>query len=247
MLNIGHTLALLNALQAVQGANSNAVNGVNGYGADQVGGLGGGGWSGFDILGGRVGSAGLLDVVGSLSQASQVAQLANPLAGRALFSNALANLAGQQAVDPSRVIDAAALLGQPVGLPQGAVMGADVPRVARKQYIALGDRQNLNPNASVTITALPQSVARIERLVIESIGAATASGKDFVVSRLDVGDMRQISGAGELPGTMFESQGFQLDNKLDTSNPGNQIIITITNVSAGAIVIAAGAVGTVIR
>lgn len=235
MQNIGNTLALLHALTAHHG------QGVHGYGADQVGGIAGGGYSGFDILGGKVGSAGLLDVVGAI-QAGQFATAANPAATRALLSNALANM---QAVNPNTVMDAASV--QPLGLPQGAVFGADVPRIARKQYVALGDRQLIGAGASVTITALPQSVARIERLIIESIGAAGASGRDFVVSRLDIGDMRQISGAGELPGTMFEAQGFQLDSKLDTSNPGNQVIITITNVTAAGITIAAGAVGTVIR
>lgn len=233
MRNLFQTMAILDAMRA-----HGYDQGVHGYGADQVGGLAGGGWSGFDILGGKVGSAGLLDVVGD----ANVATLANALQRRGTFGSAFANM---QAVNPQAVMDAASL--QPLGLPQGAVFGADVPRVARRQYIALGDRQALALGASVTITALPQSVARIERLIVESIGSATASGKDFIVSRLDVGDMRQISGAGELPGTMFESQGFQLDNKLDTSNPGNQIIITVTNVSAGAITIAAGAVGTVIR
>ena len=233
MRNLFQTMAILDAMRA-----HGYDQGVHGYGADQVGGLAGGGWSGFDILGGKVGSAGLLDVVGD----ANVATLANAMQRRAAFGNAFANM---QAVNPQAVMDASAL--QPLGLPQGAVFGADVPRVARRQYIALGDRESLAIGASVTITALPQSVARIERLVVESIGSATASGKDFVVSRLDIGDMRQISGAGELPGTMFESAGFQLDNKLDTSNPGNQIIITVTNVSAGAITIAAGAIGTVIR
>lgn len=236
MQHIGNTLALLHALAAHNG------QGVHGYGADQVGGIAGGGYSGFDILGGKVGSAGLLDVVGAI-HAGQLATAANPGAmSRALLANALA---GAQAVNPNAVMDAASM--QPLGLPQGAVFGADVPRVARRQYIALGDRQVLAANTSVTITALPQSVARIERLIVESIGGTGASGRDFIVSRLDIGDMRQISGAGELPGTMFEAQGFQLDNKLDTSNPGNQVIITVTNVTANSITIAAGAVGTVIR
>lgn len=233
MQNLAQQIALINALRAQH------ARGVNGYGADQVGGVspGYGGFGGFDILGGgpgAVGAAGLLDIVG----------LANPAQGRALMANALANA---QAFNPAQVMDAAQLLQQPVGLPPGAVWGADVPRVARKQYIALGDRITLGAGLSATITATPQSVARIERLIIESIGTATASGKDFVVSRLDIGDMRQISGAGDLPGTMFEAGGFQLDSKLDTSNPGNQVIITVTNVTVAAITLAAGAVGTVVR
>ena len=119
--------------------------------------------------------------------------------------------------------------------------------MARRQYVGLGTRVTLAANLGADIIAQPQSIARIERLLIESIGTATASGRDFVVSRLDIGDARQISGQGEIPGLAFSSEGFQLDVRLDTSNPGNTITISVENVTAGAITLALVGIGTVVR
>lgn len=231
--------AYLQAMQAGAQAHRYPIEG-----ADQVGAMGA--WGGFDILGGGagrgdVGSAGLLDIVGA-SMAPGVATFAKP-------QNVahLAQLAAAQAVSPEALMDASAVLQRPLGLPPNATFVADGPRVARKQYVGLGERIPLSANQSATITAQPQSVARIERLLIESVGSATASGRDFVVTRLDVGDMRQISGVGEIPGLAFSSEGFDLGVKLDTSNPGNLITISVTNLLTTAITLALVGIGTVVR
>lgn len=237
MLNAMHMAAanrsrFLAAITAA--ANAHPLPSI-GDAAPEVGTMGA--WGGSDVIG----AAGLFDVVGD---ASNVATFANN-AGRARLGNALA---GVQAYNPSMVADAAQVLGRPLGLPPNSVFtAADGARVARKQYIGLGQRVTIAAGVTTQITAIPQSIARIERLVIESIGAAAASGRDFVVSRLDIGDMRQISGTGEIPGTAFAADGFQLDVKLDTSNPGNSVTIEVTNITGAPITVALVGIGTVVR
>lgn len=225
--------ATLARLRAVEGGGEIGVAGWPGMGFD----VHGRGLGGFTVDGN---GAGMVDIVGL---ATTVSQLAAPTKAR--FAEML------RAVDPASIsteaVQAAALLQRPLGLPQQSTMTLDAPSVARRQYIGLGSRVTLAAGVGADIVAQPQSIARIERLLIESIGLATASGRDFVVSRLDVGDARQISGQGEIPGLAFSSEGFQLDVRLDTSNPGNTITISVENITAGAITLALVGIGTVVR
>lgn len=218
-------------------------------GGAEVGTLGWG--QGYDVLGQamgglRVEGAGLVDVVGLAEALSMV-----PTQQRRTIASMITQAQQQPLAEAVQVMQQAPAIGvlqRPLGLPPNAQMAVDVPGVARKQYIGLGPRIiGISAGTGVDIIAQPQSIARIERLIIESIGAPTASGRDFTVTRVDIGDVRQISGQGEIPGTAFSSEGFQLDVKLDTSNPGNTIQISLENVSAGLITIALVGIGTVVR
>lgn len=219
-------------------------------GGREVGTMGWGG--GYDVLGSsmggvRVEGAGLVDVVGLADALSMV-----PAPQRRTIASMLQQqMAAPTLAESVQVLQqqpAVGVLQRPLGLPPNSQMAVDVPGVARKQYIGLGPRIVAIPAAgAVDIIAQPQSVARIERLIIESIGTPTASGRDFTVTRVDIGDVRQISGQGEIPGLAFSAEGFQLDVKLDTSNPGNTIQISLENVSAGPITIALIGIGTVVR
>lgn len=220
-------------LRSIEGGAEVGVAGWPGLGYD----VHGRGLGGISVEGS---GAGMLDVVGLATAVSQL-----PAGSKARFADML------RAVDPASIstdaVQAAAVLSRPLGLPAQSMMTVDSPSVARKQYIGLGSRVALLAGAGVDIIAQPQSVARIERLIIESVGTPTASGRDFVVSRLDIGDARQMSGQGEIPGLAFSSEGFQLDVRLDTSNPGNTVTISAENITAGTITLALVGIGTVVR
>lgn len=198
-----------------------------------------------------VGFNGPLDFVGANGS---VATFANPaVMARPSLGNALAALTAAQGanmVDAQTMAKVAAQAAQnalaavqPAGLPPNTEMlSGGRGGIVRDQYIGLGPRVTIAAGASQLITAQPQRPCRIRRIVIESL-IAGGSGKDFVVSQLNIGVEPQIVGAAELPGSMFASDGFQVDVKTDTANVGNTITILITNTTAGAITLALGAVG----
>lgn len=174
------------------------------------------------------------DIVGLMDQANpNVSALAFPANNKPSIAAMLQRVAPQ-------VLNAGVQAMQPLGLQNGQMVLPQGNRTMREFYLGLGPRVVIPGNATVTQTTNPQLVCRIKRLVIRA--ATPATPDDFVVTDVNIGNIRQINGDAELPGALFAADGYQLDLQTSTVNIGNTVSIRITNLLAGPITVALGAI-----
>lgn len=175
------------------------------------------------------------DIVGLMDQQNPNVQmgLAFPTPGRPSIASLLQRVAPQ-------MVPAAVQAMQPLGVQPGQTVLPQSNRVMREFYLGLGPRVVLPANAAVTTTTNPQLVCRIKRLVIRA--ATPATPDDFVVTEVNVGNIRQINGDAELPGALFAADGYQLDLQTSTVNIGNTVTVRLQNLTANPITIALGAI-----
>ena len=118
------------------------------------------------------------------------------------------------------------------------------PQVWREQYLPInlsgGPTATVAAGATVQIVTPVQKVFRCNRLIIPS---DVAGG--YVVNNIAVGVNPQFAATGSLPGRMFSEQSFGIKLHGDTAQVGQSITVSITNVSAGALVFVAAMQGFV--
>jgi len=173
------------------------------------------------------------DIVGLMDQANPNTGLAFPAGNRPNISALLSRVMPQ-------MVNAGVQAMQPLGVQPGQTVLPQSNRVMREFYLGLGPRVVIPGNQGVTATTNPQLVCRIKRLVIRAAAPATAD--DFVVTEVNVGNIRQINGDAELPGALFAADGYQLDLQTSTVNIGNTVTIRLQNLTANPITVALGAI-----
>lgn len=173
------------------------------------------------------------DIVGLMDSANpNVSALAYP-SNRPTIAQMLARAAPQ-------VLSAGVQAMQPLGIQHGQTVLPQSNRVMREFYLGLGPRVVIPASGGITATTNPQLVCRIKRIVLRAAAPATAD--DFVVTEVNVGNLRQINGDAELPGALFAADGYQLDLQTSTVNIGNTVSIRFQNLTAAPITVALGAI-----
>lgn len=122
---------------------------------------------------------------------------------------------------------------------------AVAPRRATRQRefaLSFDSQSNLAAGSSRIISANPQVVFRGERLVVPSAIAGS-----FLIDSIVVGKDSQQVAPGSLPAAIFSEVAVGMRLKLDTAQPGIQISLGVTNVSAGPLRFTGALVGTAVE
>jgi hypothetical protein len=156
----------------------------------------------------------------------------------------IVGLARRSGVTPAQALAAvrAGAMAIP-GLRPGQRVGQSTPDVARTQISPL-PVMNLPAGigSSATFTWQPQRPFRLERLFLQSVVSPT--NQDFVITNLVVGADPQFVNEGPVPGSMFLQNAVGCHLRGNTANPGVTLSITVQNLTAGAISIFGGIIGT---
>ena len=96
--------------------------------------------------------------------------------------------------------------------------------------------------ATANITSRPQVIFRPERLVIPSSIAA-----NFIVDDIRIGKNSQFTAAGAIPAELFAENAVGVRLKMDTAQISQDIVLSVTNTSAGALDFYAGMIGSAIE
>jgi len=138
-----------------------------------------------------------------------------------------------------------ALIGNrpPRGLPPGAtVYEVDTSEASAARRLHLGFYEpTIAAGAQVTVPAAPQVIFRPERIIIPSTIAGAVS-----INNIIIGNRSQLASANQFPGQSLSEVAIGTGMLLDTSQPGVDIQLIVTNISASPIVFEATMIGAVV-
>ncbi len=137
---------------------------------------------------------------------------------------------------------AVAKLAASPGYPGGQALRTRAPSKGREYVMGLDTVTTVAAAATAVITSRPQVVFRPDRLVIP---ASIASS--FLVNDLRVGKNSQFVNATAVPAETFTQGAFGVRLKLDTAQVSQGIVISVTNVSAGALRFTAALIGPAVE
>lgn len=124
----------------------------------------------------------------------------------------------------------------------GTLVRQTRPDKARDYPLSLDSVTTIAAAATASITTRPQVLFRAERLVI-----GNAIAPSFLVNDLKIGKNSQFVNAGSLPGEAFSNLSVGVTLKMDTAQVGNDIVINVTNTSAGALRFVAALMGSAVE
>lgn len=124
----------------------------------------------------------------------------------------------------------------------GTLVKQTRPDKARDYPLSLDSVTTIAAAATASITTRPQVLFRAERLVI-----GNAIAPSFLVNDLKIGKNSQFVNAGSLPGEAFSNLSVGVTLKMDTAQVGNDIVINVTNTSAGALRFVAAILGSAVE
>ena len=131
-------------------------------------------------------------------------------------------------------------VGVPVPVPgsKGSVLlDKTATGVMRRQILGFGS-QSVAAGGTITLNAQPQRTMRLEKLVL------TASATGLLLTGLNIGADPQFVNVGSgVPVEMFAATALENLLRSVTANLGHVISLQLQNPTAGAITIAAGAIG----
>ncbi len=133
-----------------------------------------------------------------------------------------------------------AILKRLAGRNAGAVINRPLER--RRRYPLGFTVTSVGAGASATISALPQTLFRSERLVIPSDIAF-----DLGVRDIKVGNTSQFAQNQEVPGAIFSEVAIDTRVGFDTAEVGNQISVDVRNKTLVAVEFTAALIGTIAK
>lgn len=114
-------------------------------------------------------------------------------------------------------------------LQQGALVTDSPPTRSRKWAIGFDSVAAVAASTAFTLTQQPQVLFRPDRVVIPS-----TVGGNFTISQILVGQQNQLAASGALPGLLFAENAVDVGLKMDTCSISMQLVISGTNIDAGA-------------
>lgn len=110
---------------------------------------------------------------------------------------------------------------------------------APRQLVIGFSAASVAAGVQAVISVLPQVIFRGQRLVVPSDIAGSFSIDDIIV-----GNRSQLVSAGALPARAFQENCLNNELHLDTASVSQQLILKVTNTSAGALAFSAALFGT---
>lgn len=123
-----------------------------------------------------------------------------------------------------------------------AVLKTADPDKPRQYPLGFDSVTMVAAGATSQITSRPQVLFRPERLVLSQAAAPA-----FLVNDLIVGKNSQFAAAGTLPGDAFGPTAFGVRLRCDTAQISNDVVLDVTNISAGALRFNAAIFGDVVE
>lgn len=123
-----------------------------------------------------------------------------------------------------------------------AVLKRAEPDKPRQYPLGFDSVATVAAGATSQITSRPQVLFRPERLVLSQAAAPA-----FLVNDLIVGKNSQFAAAGTLPGDAFGPTAFGVRLRCDTAQISNDVVLDVTNISAGALRFNAAIFGDVVE
>lgn len=111
-----------------------------------------------------------------------------------------------------------------------AIVREKPPTESREYPMGFDTVGTVAAGANVQIISRPQVTFRPERLVIG--GAIAAS---FLVNDIKVGKNSQLTNSAALPGDAFAPTAFGVRLRMDTAQVSMDVVLDVTNISAGAL------------
>ena len=123
-----------------------------------------------------------------------------------------------------------------------AVLKKAMPDKPRQYPLGFDSVATVAAGATSQITSRPQVLFRPERLVLSQAAAPA-----FLINDLIVGKNSQFAAAGTLPGDAFGPTAFGVRLRCDTAQISNDVVLDVTNISAGALRFNAAIFGDVVE
>jgi hypothetical protein len=117
-----------------------------------------------------------------------------------------------------------------VAAQSAAIVREKPPTESREYPMGFDTVGTVAAGANVQIISRPQVTFRPERLVIG--GAIAAS---FLVNDIKVGKNSQLTNSAALPGDAFAPTAFGVRLRMDTAQVSMDVVLDVTNISAGAL------------
>ena len=117
------------------------------------------------------------------------------------------------------------------------------PSSPRVLHLGFDSGANIAAGASLDVITRPQDVFSPRKLMVEPLIAS-----NFVINDVKVGNLSQFSsGTSAVPASIFTPDSVANDVKYDTAQVSQDIVIRVTNISAGASRFRAAMIGFVAR
>lgn len=124
------------------------------------------------------------------------------------------------------------------GYPGGAQLRARAPSKAREWVLGFDSVTTVAAGATTNVTSRPQVTFRPDRLVIA--GSIAAS---FLINDIKIGMASQLIAGVAVPAEVFGQAAVGVRLKLDTAQISQDVILNVTNTSAGALRFNAAMIG----
>lgn len=125
---------------------------------------------------------------------------------------------------------------------QATLVKTTIPTKSREQVLGFDTVTTVAAGASTNVTSQPQVVFRPDRLTISS-----AIASDFLINDIKIGRSSQLISSDALPADTFSNLSVGVGLKMDTAQISQDITLSVTNVSAGALRFTAALIGIVVE
>lgn len=115
------------------------------------------------------------------------------------------------------------------GVPGGQLKVRE-PNRAREYPLGFDSVATIAAAASLAVSSRPQVVFRPDRLVIPA-----SIAPNFTLTDIKIGKNSQLVGSSVLPAEVFSQTAVGVRLKLDTAQISQDIVLTVTNISGGAV------------
>jgi len=113
---------------------------------------------------------------------------------------------------------------------------------AREYVLGFDSVATVAAAATAIITNRPQVVFRPDRIVVPA-----SISPSFLINDFKVGKNSQFAAASAVPAEIFSQNAFGVRLKMDTANPAVDVVINVTNISAGALRFLAAVIGPAVE
>ncbi len=159
------------------------------------------------------------------------------------YSIGVDELLGDDVLGAEELVGAALARLSPVpGYPGGQTLRTRMPSKGREYVMGLDSVATVAAAATAIITTRPQVIFRPDRLVVPASIAAS-----FLINDLRVGKNSQFVSATAVPAEAFTQGAFGVRLKMDTAQISQDIILSVTNISGGALRFNAALIGPAVE
>lgn len=128
------------------------------------------------------------------------------------------------------------------GAPAGSMLRTRAPSKGREYFMGFDSVATVAAGATAIITTRPQVIFRPDRLVIPASIAPS-----FLINDFKVGKNSQMVAATAVPAEAFTQGAFGVRLKSDTAQVSQDVILNVTNISAGALRFLATLIGPAVE